>query len=102
MNNSGEIFVNGRKIDELQLGSRSFMHGNSKTMLENLPYYTVKDVKCYELDTDSIALPMRSLKKLYHERESEIRVPKKIYSQCGGYGRHGRTLVGTCFPALFH
>lgn len=52
MNNSGEIFVDGRKIDELQLGSRSFMRGNSKIMLENLPYYTVKDIKVYEQDTD--------------------------------------------------
>lgn len=52
MNNYGEIFVNGRKIDELQLGSRSFMRGNSKVMLENLPYYTVKNIKVYEQDTD--------------------------------------------------
>ena len=52
MNNSGEIFVDGRKIDELQLGSRSFMRGNSKIMLENLPYYTVKDIKVYEQDTE--------------------------------------------------
>ncbi len=52
MNNSGEIFVDGRKIDELQLGSRSFMRGNSKIMLENLSYYTVKDIKVYEQDTD--------------------------------------------------
>ncbi len=52
MNDAGEIFVNGRKIDELQLGSRSFMRGNSKVMLENLPYYTVKNIKVYEQDTD--------------------------------------------------
>lgn len=52
MNDGGEIFVNGRKIDELQLGSRSFMRGNSKVMLENLPYYTVKNVKVYEQETD--------------------------------------------------
>ena len=49
MNNDGEIFVNNRKIDELQLGSRSFMRGNSKVMLEN---YTVKNVKVYEQETD--------------------------------------------------
>jgi hypothetical protein len=48
----GQIFVNGRKIDELQLGSRSFMRGNSKVLMENLPYYTVKDIKVYEQDTD--------------------------------------------------
>ncbi|MBR0260049.1 MAG: hypothetical protein IJQ49_07280 [Prevotella sp.] len=48
----GQIFVNCRKIDELQLGSRSFMRGNSKVLMENLPYYTVKDIKVYEQDTD--------------------------------------------------
>ena len=52
INDYGEIFVNGRKIDELQLGSRSFMRGNSKVLLENLPYYTVKDIKVYDQDTD--------------------------------------------------
>lgn len=48
----GQIFVNGRKIDELQLGSRSFMRGNSKVLMENLPYYTVKDIKVYDQETD--------------------------------------------------
>ena len=48
----GQIFVNGRKIDELQLGSRSFMRGNSKVLMENLPYYTVKDIKVYDQDTE--------------------------------------------------
>ncbi len=48
----GQIFVNSRKIDELQLGSRSFMRGNSKVLMENLPYYTVKDIKVYDQDTD--------------------------------------------------
>lgn len=52
MNEKGEIFVNNRKIDELQLGSRSFMRGNSKVLLENLPYYTVKNIKVYDQETD--------------------------------------------------
>ncbi len=52
MNDDGEIFVNGRKVDELLLGARSFMGGNSKVLLENLPYYTVKNVKVYEKETD--------------------------------------------------
>lgn len=52
MNEGGEIFVNGRKIDELQLGSRSFMRGNKAVLLQNLPYYTVKNIKVYEQDTD--------------------------------------------------
>ena len=57
MNADGEIFVNGRKVDELLLGSRSFFGGNKKVLLENLPYYTVRHLKVYEKQTDkSIAL----------------------------------------------
>lgn len=52
LNDNGEIFVNGRKIDELILGSRSFFRGNSKVLLENLPYYTVKNLKVYEKQSD--------------------------------------------------
>ena len=44
MNEEGEIFVNGRKVDELLLGSRSFMNGNKKVLLQNLPYFTVGSV----------------------------------------------------------
>lgn len=51
MDDDGQIFVNGRKVDELLLGSRTFMRGNSKVLLENLPYYTVKDIKVYEKQT---------------------------------------------------
>ena len=47
MNADGEIFVNGRKVDELLLGSRSFFGGNKKVLLENLPYYTVKNLKVW-------------------------------------------------------
>lgn len=52
MNEDGEIFVNGRKVEELLLGSRSFLNGKKDVLLENLPYYTVKTVKVYEKDTD--------------------------------------------------
>lgn len=57
LNSDGEIFVNGRKVDELLLGSRSFFGGNKKVLMENLPYYTVKNLKVYEKQTDkSMAL----------------------------------------------
>ncbi len=52
LNDAGEIFVNGRKIDELLLQSRSFMGGNKKILLENLPYFTVKHIKVYERESD--------------------------------------------------
>lgn len=52
MNKDGKIFVNGRKVEELLLRSRSFFRGNNKVLLENLPYYAVKDVKVYEQQSD--------------------------------------------------
>lgn len=52
MNDDGEIFVNGRKIDELLLGSRSFFRGRSEVLLKNLPFYTVNNVKVYEKSSD--------------------------------------------------
>lgn len=52
LNDAGEIFVQGRKVYELLLGSRSFMRGNKKVLLENLPYYTVKEIKAYDKQSD--------------------------------------------------
>ena len=48
LNKNGEIFVNGRKVDNLLLNGKDFFRGNSKLMLENLPYYTVQEIKVYE------------------------------------------------------
>lgn len=53
MDEYGQIFVNGRLVEELLLGSRSFFRGNSKVLMENLPYYTVKDIKVYEHQSDA-------------------------------------------------
>ena len=52
LNEAGQIFVNGRMVDELMLGSRSFMKGNKQVLMENLPYYTVKDIKVYDRQSD--------------------------------------------------
>ncbi len=52
MNDNGQIWVNGRLVDELLLQERSFMRGNKNILLKNLPYYTVKTVKAYEKQSD--------------------------------------------------
>ena len=52
LNKMGEIFVNGRKIDNLLLNGKDFFRGNNRMMLENLPYYTVKDITVYDRTTD--------------------------------------------------
>lgn len=48
INENGEIFVNGRKIDELTLNSRKVFGGNQAVLMENLPYFTVKELKVFE------------------------------------------------------
>ena len=56
MTDAGEIFINGRKIDELTLNSRSLFGGNKKIMMENLPYFTVKELKVFERQSLEAAL----------------------------------------------
>lgn len=48
INENGEIFVNGRKVDELTLNSRKVFGGNQAVLMENLPYFTVKELKVFE------------------------------------------------------
>ena len=49
---NGEIFVNGRKIDNLTLNGKDFFKGKNKVMLENLPYFTVKNIEVYNKQTE--------------------------------------------------
>lgn len=44
----GEIYVNGRKVDELLLDGKSFFSDDRKLMFDNLPAFMVKDIKAYE------------------------------------------------------
>ena len=52
LNSNGEIFINGRKLDYLLLNGKDFYKGNNRIMLENLPHYTVKQLKVYETSTE--------------------------------------------------
>lgn len=52
LKDNGEILVNGRRVDYLTLNGTDFFKGNNKMMLENLPYYTVKNIKVYDKSTD--------------------------------------------------
>lgn len=49
---NGEIFVNGKKVDNLLLNGKDFFRGKNHLMLENLPYYTVKEIKVYDKTTE--------------------------------------------------
>lgn len=52
LNSNGEIFINGRKLDYLTLNGKDFFKGNNKQLIENLPNYTVKDLKVFEKSTE--------------------------------------------------
>ena len=48
LRDNGEILINGRHVDELMLNGRDFFKGNPKVALENLPAYTVHNIKVYD------------------------------------------------------
>ena len=52
LKDDGQIFVNGRKVDNLTLNGKDFFRGDNKVMLDNLPNYMVQDIKVYEKPTD--------------------------------------------------
>lgn len=47
---NGEIFVNGRKVDQLLLQGRRIFDNNRQLILENLPYFTVRHIKVFETE----------------------------------------------------
>lgn len=48
----GEIFMNGRKVDNLLLEGKNFFKKDKQVMLQNLPSYVVKNIQLYEKQTD--------------------------------------------------
>ena len=44
---NGDVYINGKKLDYLTLNGKNFFKGKNKVMLENLPYYSVKNIKVY-------------------------------------------------------
>ena len=56
INDKGEIFSNGRKIEYLLLNGKDFFNKDRKTILANLPAFMVKDVKIYQREIDSLAV----------------------------------------------
>ena len=77
LKDNGEIYINGRKLDFLTLNGKDFFGHNNKIMLDNLPYYTVEQLKVFEQST------VRS-KALGHDVDAKLYVMdvrlKKEYS----------------------
>ncbi|MBQ8486989.1 MAG: outer membrane beta-barrel protein [Prevotella sp.] len=52
LTDEGEIFVNGKKVENLTLNGADFFKGKNKVMLDNLPYFTVKNIQVYNKQTE--------------------------------------------------
>ena len=90
LKDNGEIYLNGKKVDYLLLNGKDFFKGNNKVMLENLPYYTVNNVKFYDKST----LKSKALGSDVEKRDFVMDVNlKKEYSI--GYMTNGEAAGGT-------
>ena len=54
INENGEIFANGRKVESLLLNGREFFDGNGHLMLDNLPAYMVRHVQFFNRRSMSV------------------------------------------------
>lgn len=70
LSTDGVIEVNGRKINELLVNGKDFFQGDPKVALQNLPAYTVKNLKVYDkADKDDYLTHSRA--KLDRREEDE-------------------------------
>lgn len=61
LNDNGEIFVNGKKVESLLLNGKDFFKGDRLVMLNNLGAYTVNQVKVYDKLSERSMLAGRDL-----------------------------------------
>lgn len=52
LKDNGEIYVNGRYVEQLLLNGKEFFDSDRQLMLDNLPSYMVKNVKVYDKESD--------------------------------------------------
>ena len=60
---NGDIYINGEKIDYLTLNGKDFFKGKNQVMLDNLPYYTVQNIKVFHQSTKQSRLMGKDIEK---------------------------------------
>lgn len=90
MNDDGEIFVNGKKVESLLLNGKDFFKGDNKVMLENLPYFTVKNVQVYHKSTEKSELAGRDIEEKEYVMDVKL---KREYAR--GYIANAEAGAGT-------
>lgn len=75
---NGQIFHNGRFVQSLLLNGKEFFRGDNRVMLDNLPSYTVKEIKVYDKLNDKAEwLGSNEEKDKYYVMDVQL---KKEYS----------------------
>ncbi|MBR6978837.1 MAG: outer membrane beta-barrel protein [Prevotella sp.] len=90
LKDNGDIYINGKKVDYLTLNGKDFFKGQNKVMLENLPYFTVKDIKVYNKSTKQSELVGRDIEKKDYVMDVEL---KREYNR--GYLGNAEVGAGT-------
>jgi hypothetical protein len=101
---NGRITVNGQFIESLLLNGKDFFSGNPQVALENLPAYTVKNIKVYDKTDDDTYLKGKGERAAYENRHRVMDVTlKKKYTAGwlgnveGGWGLPQNKYLGRAF-----
>jgi len=78
LDKDGSIYINGKKVDYLTLNGKKFFKGQNKMMLENLPYYTVKNLRVYNKTTERSEWMDREVEKKDYVMDVQL---KREYSR---------------------
>jgi hypothetical protein len=78
LNEDGSIYINGKKVDYLTLNGKNFFKGQNKMMLDNLPYYTVKNLRVYNKTTERSEWMGREVEKKDYVMDVQL---KREYSR---------------------
>lgn len=63
LKDNGDIYINGRKIDYLTINGDDFFKGKNQVALENLPYFSVKDIKVYDKSSEKSRMMKREVEQ---------------------------------------
>ena len=96
LKDNGDIYINGKKVDYLTLNGKDFFKGQNKVMLDNLPYYTVKELKVFDKSTKQSELIGHDVEKKDYVMDVQL---KREYNRGymanveGGLGTDNRYLA---------
>lgn len=103
LKDNGEIYVNGKYVDELLLNGKHFFNDNRQLMLQNLGAYTVKDIQVYDKRDRLSELAGAQIGKGSYVMDVKMKkefMGGTVINAEAGYGSEDRYL-GRLFAMLF-